>query len=34
MTALVDRIVAERGRLDVLVNNVWAGPGLADHDPF
>jgi NAD(P)-dependent dehydrogenase (short-subunit alcohol dehydrogenase family) len=34
VTALVDRCVAEQGRLDVLVNNVWAGPGLADHRPF
>lgn len=34
VTALVDRVVAEQGRIDVLVNNVWAGPGLADHDPF
>jgi NAD(P)-dependent dehydrogenase (short-subunit alcohol dehydrogenase family) len=34
VTALIDRVVAEQGRLDVLVNNVWAGPGLADQDPF
>lgn len=33
VTALVDRCVAERGRLDVLVNNVWAGPVL-DSRPF
>lgn len=33
VTALVDRCVAEQGRLDVLVNNVWAGPSL-DHRPF
>ncbi|SEK73597.1 NAD(P)-dependent dehydrogenase, short-chain alcohol dehydrogenase family [Blastococcus sp. DSM 46786] len=28
VTALVDRCVAEQGRLDVLVNNVWAGPAI------
>lgn len=28
VTALVERVVAEQGRLDVLVNNVWAGPRI------
>lgn len=36
VTALVERCVAEQGRLDLLVNNVWAGPGIdpADSQPF
>lgn len=28
VTALVERCVAEQGHLDLLVNNVWAGPGI------
>ncbi|WP_223281310.1 SDR family NAD(P)-dependent oxidoreductase [Streptomyces antnestii] len=34
--ALIERITAERGRLDLLVNNVWAAPdGMAGFDePF
>lgn len=34
VTALVDRVVQEQGRLDILVNNVWAGPSLLGHRPF
>src|SRR4051812_39376143 len=30
--ALVDRILAEQGRLDVLVNGVWGGDSLTDWD--
>lgn len=33
VTALVERCVAEQGRVDVLVNNVWAGPALTQVEP-
>ncbi len=32
MKALVDRIAAEQGRLDVLVNDIWGGETLFDWD--
>ena len=34
MRALFERVRAEQGRLDILVNDVWGGDILTEHRPF
>ena len=34
VTALVERVIAESGRIDILVNDIWGGDDLTQWQPF